>query len=71
MLGNPAIAAPIVGATKIDHLDDAVARHRYPALGGDRPPIFAKSDAPPSRLQFCWQRFTGARRDHQFLQTLN
>ena len=25
MLDNPAIAAPIVGATKIDHLDDAVA----------------------------------------------
>ena len=25
MLRNPAIAAPIVGATKIDHLDDAVA----------------------------------------------
>jgi 1-deoxyxylulose-5-phosphate synthase len=25
MLRNPAIAAPVVGATKIDHLDDAVA----------------------------------------------
>jgi DNA-binding transcriptional LysR family regulator len=25
MLRNPAIAAPIVGATKLDHLDDAVA----------------------------------------------
>jgi aryl-alcohol dehydrogenase-like predicted oxidoreductase len=25
MLRNPAIAAPIVGATKIAHLDDAVA----------------------------------------------
>jgi aryl-alcohol dehydrogenase (NADP+) len=25
VLRNPAIAAPIVGATKIDHLDDAVA----------------------------------------------
>jgi aryl-alcohol dehydrogenase-like predicted oxidoreductase len=25
MLDNPVIAAPIVGATKIDHLDDAVA----------------------------------------------
>jgi aryl-alcohol dehydrogenase (NADP+) len=25
MLRNPAIAAPIIGATKIHHLDDAIA----------------------------------------------
>jgi aryl-alcohol dehydrogenase-like predicted oxidoreductase len=25
LLGNPAVTAPVVGATKLQHLDDAVA----------------------------------------------
>jgi hypothetical protein len=73
MLPNPAIAAPIVGANKIDHLHDAVASHSIPPWAADGPLVFAEmSNAPSSKLLLCRATILqAARRDHQFQKTLN
>jgi aryl-alcohol dehydrogenase-like predicted oxidoreductase len=56
LLGRPAVAAPIIGATKLDHLDDAVAAldielsdEEVAALEAPYRPHPVKGLAPPAR----------------------